>query len=209
MQNRTNLYVDGFNLYYGCIKDTPYRWLNLAELFHHIFPHLFLHRIRYFTALIRPTPSDPQKLQRQLTYLRALQTLPNLSIHYGDFLSRPRHMPLLDENGEASQLVRVMYTEEKGSDVNLATYLLVDGYESDYDIAIVISNDSDLVEPVRIVTERLHLRVGILNPHNRPSYELRQVATFYRKIRRSALAASQFPPVLYDEDGTIIKPKEW
>jgi hypothetical protein len=48
-------------------------------------------------------------------------------------------------------MVSIIEEEEKGSDVNLASYLLVDGFAGEYDIAIVVSNDSDLAEPIRLV----------------------------------------------------------
>ena len=62
--------------------------------------------------------------------------------------------------------------EEKGSDVNLASHLLVDGFRDRYDLAVVISNDSDLTEPVRFVREDLNKPVGVLNPHPNRSWEL-------------------------------------
>lgn len=73
---RTNVYVDGFNLYYGCLMSTPYRWLNLAELCRLALPRNTINRIRYFTALVKARPDDPQKPVRQQTYIRALQTIP-------------------------------------------------------------------------------------------------------------------------------------
>ena len=70
--------------------------------------------------------------------------------------------------------MEVVKTEEKGSDVNLATHLLYDGFKNDYEVAVVVSNDSDLLEPVR-VARSLGLTVGVLNPQkNRPAYFLRR-----------------------------------
>jgi hypothetical protein len=102
--------------------------------------------------------------------------------------------------------VLVIKTEEKGSDVNLASYLLVDGFRGRYEQAVVISNDSDLVTPIKLVREELKLPVGIVKPRGRPSWELRQVSTFHRKIRQGHLEASQFPDTLGDANGTIKKP---
>lgn len=106
-------------------------------------------------------------------------------------------------------MVEVLDTKEKGSDVNLATYLLVDGFNKDYQMAVVISTDSDLVEPIKMVRDQLGLPVGVLRPHRSRSRELSQVAAFYRPIRERALRASQFPPVLTDARGTIKKPAGW
>ena len=84
----TNIYVDGFNLYYGCLRGTPYRWLNLAQLCALILPNHQINQIRYFTALADTRYDDLQRHQRHLAYLRALRTIPNLTIHYGFFLRR-------------------------------------------------------------------------------------------------------------------------
>jgi hypothetical protein len=209
---RTNVYIDGFNFYYGCVKGTPYKWLNFEALCQRIFPSHNIHRIRYFTARVHSPANDPQKPQRQETYLRALQTIPCLTIHYGTFLSHTVRMLLANPTSSGSQLVDVIKTEEKGSDVNLATYLLVDGFAKDYEMAIVVSNDSDLIEPIKQVRQVLQLRVGILNPqkdNQKTSWSLMRTADFYRRIHTGALKASLFPPTLTDAHGTITKPKGW
>ncbi len=173
---RANIYVDGFNLYYGAVRKTPYKWLNVADMCHMMLPNDDINRIRYFTALVDPRPNDPDQLTRQKTFLRALQTIPNLSIHYGHFLSHVVDMHLAPP---ASGTARVIKTEEKGSDVNLATHLLTDGFKNDYEVAIVVSNDSDLCEPIRVVRYELGKLVGVLSPYKQhPSVDLRKVANF-------------------------------
>lgn len=105
--------------------------------------------------------------------------------------------------------VEVVKTEEKGSDVNLATYLLLDAFKGDCDVAVVISNDSDLKLPIEVAQHELGLRVGVVNPHP-PSRRSRALQpTFFKQIRSSALAACQFPPVLADARGEIRKPARW
>src|SRR5262245_11268271 len=91
---RTNFYVDAFNLYYGCLKGTPHKWLNLQTLCQLSFPNDQVHRIRYFTAIVKPRPGNLQQPVRQLVYLRALKTLPCISIHTGHYLQKPVMMPL-------------------------------------------------------------------------------------------------------------------
>jgi hypothetical protein len=104
-------------------------------------------------------------------------------------------------------------TEEKGTDVNLATYLLMDGYEDDYEQALVISNDADLALPISIVRDKLQRPIGIVNPNIKLKEvmpkELKDAATFNRRIRKSALLQCQFPPTLQDTTGTITKPGTW
>ncbi|MGE5601460.1 MAG: NYN domain-containing protein [Nitrososphaerales archaeon] len=208
----TNIYIDGFNFYYGCLKGTPYRWLNFETLGKLVFPKHDIQRIRYFTARVNPSPNDPQKPQRQAAYFRALQTIPCLTLHYGTFLSHSVQMPLAHPVTAGSRFAEVTKTEEKGSDVNLATYLLVDGFQNDYEQAIVVSNDSDLMEPIRQVRQVLGLTVGVLNPQRdekKTSWILMHTADFYRRIRPGALQASLFPPTLTDANGTIVKPAGW
>ena len=123
---RTNVYIDGFNFYYRAVRGTPYRWLDLGELARLLLPGHELNRIRYFTSLVSNRPDDPTQAQRQQIYLRALQTLPNLTIHYGHFLGKTKRRPLASPPENGPRTVEVLDTEEKGSDVNLASYLLLD-----------------------------------------------------------------------------------
>lgn len=204
---RTNVYVDGFNLYYGSLRRTRFKWLDLAALCRNaLAKHHVINRIRYFTALTKPTATNPQQQIRQLAYIRALQTIPNLTVHQGSFQSNPCKRPRASDG----VLVEVIDTKEKGSDVNLASYLLLDGFKKDYEVAVVVSNDSDLTEPIRLVRHELKLAVGILNPHPNHAFELRKVPPkFHLKITAEHLAASQFPPMLQDSNGTVHRPPGW
>ena len=76
----TIVYVDAFNLYYGALKGSPYKWLDLDALCRRLLPRDQIVRIRYFTAHVSARPGDPQQPQRQLTYIRALETIPHLSV---------------------------------------------------------------------------------------------------------------------------------
>ncbi len=205
---KTNVYVDGFNLYYGAVKGTSFKWLDLGKLCTFLLPGDKIGRIRYFTARIQPR-DDPQQPQRQLTYLRALETIPILSVHYGSFLTNAVRLPLDPPPKQGPATVRVLKTEEKGSDVNLATYLLADAFDHEFEMAVIVSNDSDLALPIDIVQKKFGLRVGVLCPHARMSWELGKVASFQRPIRKRALAACQFPAALTDQLGTITKPAAW
>jgi hypothetical protein len=205
---KTNVYVDGFNLYYGAVRHTPYKWLDIHKLCCLLLPSNEIHQIRYFTALVRNTPNDPTKAQRQQTFIRALETLPNLSVHYGSFQSTRVTMPLVNPTGTARNAY-VVKMEEKGSDVNLATMLLADAFRGEFEVAAVLSNDSDLILPIKIVSTELSLPVGILNPHKEFAFEMRKVATFRKQIRTGVLQASQFPATLTDANGTITKPPGW
>jgi uncharacterized LabA/DUF88 family protein len=204
---KINIYVDGFNLYYGAIKNTPYKWVDLFKMSQLLFPRDTINKIKYFSAKVSARPSDPDQPIRQATYWRALKTIPNLEIIEGTFLSKPVIMPL--HNTTPQRYAKVIKTEEKGSDVNLGTHMLNDGHKKDYEMAVMITNDSDLLEPMRIVNQELGLPVGLVNPHKNPSFELKKQATFIKKIRTGVLKASQFPNTLIDKNGTFHKPPTW
>jgi hypothetical protein len=115
-------------------------------------------------------------------------------------------MPLAAPAPGGPAHVRVIKTEEKGSDVNLASYLLLDSFRRNCQAAPVISNDSDLLEPIRIARRELGLKVGIGSPHKPPSHVLQQESEFIRPIRVGALQASRFPPTLTDRHDTLTTP---
>jgi len=205
----TFVYVDGFNLYYGAVRGTPYKWLDIDTMCRLLLPKHKILRIKYFTARVSGRPGDPDQPTRQQAFLRALRTIPHLEVVYGHFLTNEVMMPVAGCPPGKQQYVKVIKTEEKGSDVNIATHLLRDGYQAVYDAAVLVTNDSDLLEPVRIVRQELGKVVGLLNPHPHPSRALLRHASFMKPIRRGVLAKSQFPPTLHDSQGTVTKPTQW
>jgi hypothetical protein len=76
-------------------------------------------------------------------------------------------------------------------------------------VAVIVSNDSDLREPARMVRNELRLPIGILNPQQRNSSTLSMYATFVKRIRQSDIAACQFPAKLTDAKGEFHKPAIW
>src|SRR5262249_17965438 len=206
-----NVYIDGFNLYYRCVKGTPYKWLNLAGLAAALLPPgIAVNRIRYFTARVRALPHDPAAPVRQQVYLRALQTIPNLTIKYGHFLTNVVPMRLANPPATGPNRVDVIKTDEKGSDVNLASYLLLDSFKKEMDIALIVSNDSDLSEPIRIVKREFGIQIGITRPRvGTPSVTLGAEANFIRPVRMGLLAANQFSETLVDAKGSFRKPATW
>jgi uncharacterized LabA/DUF88 family protein len=207
---RTIVYVDAFNLYYGAVKDTPYKWLNILALSRALLrQENIITGVKYFTAKVQPRPNDPGQPTRQQMYLRALRTLPNLQIIYGHYLSHVVWMPLANPVQGVKPFVQVIKTDEKGSDVNLASHILVDAADDAFDCAVIITGDSDLRTPVQLVQTRFHKSVGVLNPQKIKCKALETSARFYKHIRESALASSQFPPVLTDSQGSFHKPSTW
>jgi hypothetical protein len=207
---RTSVYVDAFNLYFGSLKNTPYRWLDLEALCGAYLPGNQITDIKYFTAKVSARPNDPQQPVRQQAYLRALATLPTVSIIYGHYLSHVVTARLAYPPLGVSPYVQIIKTEEKGSDVNLAAHMLHDAHLDRFELAVVISNDSDLLEPIKLVRGELGKQVGVLNPQKKASRAILPHIDFIKQIRPGALAASQLPAKLEDGDGsTITKPATW
>ena len=253
---RTRVYVDGFNLYYGALKDTPFKWLNLAELTRRLLPagHA-VDKLNYFTARVSGA-SDPGAPARQHSYLSALGTLPEVQVHFGRFLAKTAWRPLTNlpvadrridtpasvtlpagnhpvadsqtlpvgsyPTGSAGKkrrrktaapltdavVAEVHTMEEKGSDVNLAAHLLNDAWKELFEVAVVISNDTDLVTPIRMVTTERKKPVVIVCPGRwQMAPKLANVASHVRHIRPAMLKAAQFPDHL--PGTTISKPADW
>lgn len=216
---RTYVYIDGFNLYYRLLKsDRYFRWLDLEKLCRALLkPENDIQRINYYTADVSPK-LDADGWGRQVAYLSALRTLPKVSVIKGQFLIKETWVPLLQPvrfNAEASTALgepppthaRILKSEEKGSDVNLACHLVRDALQDRFDVAAVLTNDTDLVEPIRIAVEEAGKTVGLLCPVGRPAQSLKKVATFIRHIRPQHLEASQFPDEL--EAHGLFRPPAW
>ncbi len=259
-QIKTHVYIDGFNLYYGAVKYTPFRWLNPVELSRQVLPlgHN-IEKVKYFTARVSGA-TDPDAPRRQQIYLRALGTLPEVEIHYGRFLSKTIWRPLINlplagetinvqppvilpegahaVSGSPQQtlpvgrypsgpnlsrkkrrrkvarplpdavVAEVHTMEEKGSDVNLAAHLLNDAWKNAFDVAAVVSNDTDLAEPIRMVAVDRGKTVYVVCPGKwQVAPQLVNVATHVRHIRRAMLQAAQFPDPI--PRTTIRKPGSW
>ena len=244
-------------MYYGALRGTPFKWLNPVELSYRLLPagHT-IDRLYYFTARVSGV-LDPGAPARQQIYLSALNTLPEVKIHYGSFLAKTNWRPLtnlpvankridapkpvtlpagnhsvaglrktlpvggfsIDGAGKKKRrkvvrplpdaiIAEVHTMEEKGSDVNLAAHLLNDAWKGVFDTAVVISNDTDLVTPIRMVTLERKKPVFVVCPGRWSiAPKLRNVASRVRHIRPAILKAAQFPEHI--PDTMILKPSEW
>lgn len=206
---RTIIYIDGFNFYYRAVKNTPYKWLDFKSLFQKLLSanHQII-QIKYFTALVSGK-QNPNKPIKQQTFLRALKSfIPEIKIFYGHFLTHEIFAPLV-EPIENIRTVKIIKTEEKGSDVNIAVHILNDAWLNNYDCAIVVSNDSDLAESMKLVKEFHPNKIlGLIMPgKGHPSKELMKHADFIKRVRTGILELSQLPNPI---PGTnIYKPKDW
>lgn len=255
---KTRVYVDGFNLYYGALRGTPFKWLDPVRLSALLLPGGYvIDRLGYFTARVSGSFAEGAPARQQV-YLKALETLPGVDIHYGRFVARTvwrplANLPVADRwietpepitlprgnhrvfFGEHRQMLPVgtypkrtggapgrapetplpntviakLHTmEEKGSDVNLAAHLLNDAWNNLFEAAVVISNDTDLVTPIRMVVSERKRPVFAACPGRwQIAPQLRQVARRVRHIHASMLREAQFPETL---PGTSIsKPANW
>lgn len=207
---KTTIYVDGFNLYYGNLKRRPYKWLDLAALFHRLLPSgHHLEKIKYFTARVKPLPGNPDAPKRQDVYLRTLrrQLGDRIEIFEGEFLVKNVRLPL---TANPTQTVQVIKSEEKGSDVNLAVELVNDAWGGKFECAGVVSNDGDLAHALRIVKQTLKRRVLLFTPgapQRTPLTSLSRWAHRQIDIREGDVAACQFPEQI--PGSTLIRPQEW
>lgn len=200
------VYIDGFNFYYGALRKTSFKWIDHRELAKVLLRGHRVTKIKYFTARVQSRPDDPGLSQRQNDYIRALVAHSEVEVYYGRFKRRERSYPLAKN---PDQLVRILYTEEKGSDVSLGAHLVWDACHKYMDVALVLSNDSDLQTPVEMA-EKTGVKVITVNPHHRAEQPRRLISTDKRVLKRKHLRRSQLPdPVINEQGGRIPKPKEW
>lgn len=204
--SRVMVYVDGFNLYFGLRSKgwRKYYWLDLHRLATALLkPDQTLVGVHYFTSRLHVDGEDTSTVQRQNAYLDALATLPTLQIHYGHFLEKTR-------NCKKCGAIWQGY-EEKMTDVNIATQLLLDAFKDQFDTALLISGDSDLTTPVR--TLRAHFpekRLIVAFPPDRRSAELIKAANASFPIGEIKIRQSQLPQEVLRADGFVLRrPDRW
>lgn len=200
------VYIDGFNLYNGAVKGTPFKWLDLEALCTRLLPGRNIVKIRYFTAKIHAFPHDPNAPTRQDIYLRAVRILPLVSVHEGWFAKRPSLLPQYPfaysnptNPTRPPQAVQVLRMEEKWTDVQIATLLMVDCVDMAFDEAVLVSNDSDLYPPLLKAKERFGKKITVVNPHspNKMSGQLIKIADHHPRGASSGGApASSGPPTI-------------
>ncbi|CAM2966248.1 MULTISPECIES: NYN domain-containing protein [Dermacoccus] len=215
------VYIDALNLYYGALKGTEYRWLDLEALSDRLLPHFSVDRIVYCTAMVKPKPHNLDAGQHQAEYIRVLNQLPRVEVIKGTFKVRETYMARVSEqscqccNGPTTgyclccgyPTVKVSKTEEKGSDVNVAVQLVKDGLQGNFDTALVISNDSD-IQPAVDVVRAAGRRVITANPRGTKHSAL--VGDEKRNIRNAALAASQLAnPFAMPSGQSVHAPTGW
>lgn len=201
-KERVIVYIDGFNLYFG-MREAGYhscRWLNLHALVQNLLqPTQELVDIKYFTSRVS---NNPDKEKRQTTYIEALEAN-GVKIIYGNY----------QDNKEECKRCGHMWlsAKEKMTDVNIATNIIMDAFKDNYDAAMLISGDSDLVPPIKAVHDNFkQKRVFIAFPPKRHNSSMALVAKGSFIIGRKKLHESQFEDNVISKSGFILKrPDAW
>jgi hypothetical protein len=200
---RVIAYIDGFNLYFGLRSKAWKRfyWLNLQKVAQNLLnPRQTLVVTKYFTTRVS---YPPDKQRRQTVFLEALGTLSDFEMYFGHYL---RNRVTCRNCGHS-------YTthHEKMTDVNIATELLADAFQNAFDVALMISADSDLAGPIKKVKVLFpQKRVIAVFPPDRHSQTLKTTADACLRLSRSILARSVFPNTVFKPDGfPLRRPTQW
>jgi 6-hydroxy-3-succinoylpyridine 3-monooxygenase len=206
--NRSIIYIDGFNLYYGAVKNTPWKWLNIEKYFTVLFPHDDIQTIKYFTARI-----DGSHRPNQDLFIKALLTLDKVQVIYGLF--KFKKVKCLVKNCTYKGVKMFHVPEEKRTDVNIAVHMMDDIFNDRCDRLIIISGDSDLVPAVKTVkkiapNKKVIVYVPAKSKIRGAATELRKSSDRHKTLPNNLLSKAQFPDQLADIKGNVIqKPASW
>jgi len=231
INKKTAVYVDGYNLYYGRLRNSSYKWLDLVALFSHVLkvqdPSATLSAVRLFTAhgLAKFASHGQASVEAQQAYHRALLAKYGdlLCITYGShsFDKSGTLLPSFIEGHPYNRTVqsRVWKIEEKQTDVNLAMAMYRDAARGLFDQVIICSNDSDAEPVLAALREDFpNITIGVVTPirppevqrHRAVSTSLMKRAHWTRKhILDDELALAQLPEMVPTKKKPIFKPSHW
>ncbi len=210
-KKRLIAYIDGFNLYRG-MRDARMRsllWLDLRALVKRLCPKdAHVTSVKYVTARIlnlkprsHPGFQDGEaSRRRQNEYIDAL-TSSGVTLFEGKYKLR---RVVCRSCGKTWQK-----PEEKASDVHIATQLLSDAFRGNFDIAMIMSGDADVVPAIRVVVDELKLPTIVAFPPKRVLAELKSVASSCIHVNRSHIGKSQFPNEFEHEGHVFKRPAKW
>lgn len=229
---RTAIYIDGYNLYYGRLRGTQYKWLDVVALFGQMIrtinPSSQLIAVKYFTApaLTKFARHGEASMKAQNDYHRALEAkYPNVfskTLGTHSYEKDGTALPVYIE-GQAfnrANRVKVWRLVEKKTDVNLAMAMYGDAMRQQVDQVVLVSNDSD-AEPVleAILEDFPNLKIGLIMPlpfqddlrKGRPaSSGLSALAHWTRSyIRDDELNQALLPNQVATRKKPAIKPSHW
>lgn len=210
---RTNVYIDGYNLYHG-LRDKygkKYSWLNLAAFGQSLLSDAKqrLGCVKYFTSEA-PGGSQSPTWQRQQTYWKALETLPAVEAIKGRYRQKATRCSACNtEQAECRNCgQKLRFRNEKMTDVNIATHLVKDACAGEFDVAILVGGDTDLLTAVRVV--KTMRRIIVAFPPERFNNEMKDAASGSFIISEGKFKANQFPDVVTVASGvTVRRPHNW
>jgi len=230
---RVGVYVDGYNLYYGRLRGSTFKWLDLVKLMEDLLAQRdqneHLEHLHLFTAPALATfaTHGNDSVKAQSDYHRALQTKHGnrFWLTYGkhsfdkDGSLLPEFVP--GQPYDRNRRVRVWHLEEKKTDVNLAIRMYRDVAQGLCDRIILVSNDSD-AEPAleAIRADFPHVMIGVVIPirppapgsevHRRVSGSLAgQADWIVRHLTDWQLHDAPLPPHVPTKKRPIRKPLHW
>ena len=215
---RVIAYIDGYNLYYGLLKGTPYKWLDLVAFVKWFLrPDQQVVGIKYFTAPIKTYPHDADAVDRQKVYLQALSAMPLITIVQGFYAKNKTLAPVVEHRCRTCDVVingyvPVVKLEEKRSDVNFSVAVMLDAFQNMADSFFLFTGDTDQVGTIEAVRGKLGKRVCVFNPHESFSVNLKMAASYYQNIPRDLPAQCQLPdtiPYGKRNDRFIHRPPAW
>lgn len=229
---RTRVYIDGYNLYYGCLKGTPYKWLDLLTLFEkHILPSstipgktnvLLPQGIKFFSAkILEKAARAHDSVSSQARYHTALRKLYAGRIeliegYYSLTATKARIVDPASPNKwpRDCQETLVWKLEEKQSDVNLALSAYHDAITGQVDQVVIVTNDTDIAPALSLIRGHTSVVIGLVVPVKQyirvPNTELSDLAHWVRShITDAELAASQLQRVIASGKKPTIKPESW
>lgn len=222
-------------MYYGCLKGTHFKWLDLLALFEkHVLPSIMATRngrpttsclnqaaIKYFTAkILESAAKAPDSVSSQARYHSALEKLysDRIELIEGYYALNRMKVKIVDaENPDRPpkdcQEIQAWKLEEKQSDVNLALHAYHDAVTGDVDQVVIVTNDTDIAPALEMIRKHTPVSIGLVVPttdHQRyPNADLAELAHWTRThITMAELAASQLPRVIPGRKPTI-KPESW
>lgn len=208
-RRKTIVYIDGFNLYYGVLKKTAYKWLDVQALVNALLTNNDIIEIKYFTAPVKGNENRPLRRTNQKAYTDALQAhIPHLQIIEGYYISKQKTVKNLNP---PPYTVEAIIREEKGTDVNIAVEIVKDSLTREFDCVVLISNDSDLARSIKIAKNDGKKMVVTIAPVIAysgvfSSRSLKKLSDFhFANISTQILAKSQLPLSI----NGIECPKEW
>ena len=234
---RTRIYIDGYNFYYGCLRGTPHKWLDLLPLFEkHILPSALVKdgdghirqstllpspSIKFFTAkIIESVARAPDSVSSQARYHTALRKLHDgrIELIEGYYAVNKMKVKIVDAEDpdrapRECQEIQAWKVEEKQSDVNLALQVYHDAITGQIDHAVIVTNDTDIAPALEMIRAHTNVLIGVVVPttdHTRPpNTDLVKLAHWTRRhINSNELAACQLPRVIQGKRPTT-KPESW